>query len=61
MGALALSCSSHSGCSFGGLFTSTALTLLVLPAFYSLFGKYLIPKKEEMLAERDGKLNEVSA
>ena len=28
----------------GGLFTSTALTLLVLPALYSQFGKYLIPK-----------------
>ncbi len=28
----------------GGLFTSTALTLLVLPALYSKFGKYLIPK-----------------
>ena len=28
----------------GGLFTSTALTLLVLPALYSLFGKFLIPK-----------------
>ncbi len=29
----------------GGLFTSTALTLLVLPALYSKFGKYLIPKQ----------------
>ncbi len=28
----------------GGLFTSTALTLLVLPALYSLFGRWLIPK-----------------
>ncbi|MBD2316417.1 efflux RND transporter permease subunit [Phormidium tenue] len=28
----------------GGLFTSTALTLLVLPALYSQFGKYIIPK-----------------
>ncbi|MCA6573347.1 MAG: efflux RND transporter permease subunit [Pseudanabaena sp. M38BS1SP1A06MG] len=28
----------------GGLFTSTALTLLVLPALYSQFGKYVIPK-----------------
>ena len=26
----------------GGLFTSTALTLLVLPALYSLFGRYLV-------------------
>jgi len=28
----------------GGLFTSTALTLLVLPALYAQFGKILIPK-----------------
>jgi len=28
----------------GGLFTSTALTLLVLPALYSLFGRRLVPK-----------------
>lgn len=29
----------------GGLFTSTALTLLVLPALYSQFGRFLIPKQ----------------
>ena len=29
----------------GGLFTSTALTLLVLPALYAKFGKFLVPKK----------------
>ncbi len=29
----------------GGLFTSTALTLLVLPALYAKFGKLLIPKQ----------------
>ncbi|PMB48626.1 CusA/CzcA family heavy metal efflux RND transporter, partial [Fischerella thermalis CCMEE 5205] len=29
----------------GGLFTSTALTLLVLPALYSKFGNFLIPKQ----------------
>lgn len=29
----------------GGLFTSTALTLLVLPALYAQFGKILVPKK----------------
>ncbi|TAE28941.1 MAG: efflux RND transporter permease subunit [Oscillatoriales cyanobacterium] len=29
----------------GGLFTSTALTLLVLPALYARFGKFLIPKR----------------
>jgi len=28
----------------GGLFTSTALTLLVLPALYAQFGKILVPK-----------------
>jgi CzcA family heavy metal efflux pump len=28
----------------GGLFTSTALTLLVIPALYTRFGRYLIPK-----------------
>jgi CzcA family heavy metal efflux pump len=30
---------------FGGLFTSTAITLLVLPALYAKFGKALFPKK----------------
>jgi cation efflux system protein involved in nickel and cobalt tolerance len=29
----------------GGLFTSTALTLLILPALYSRFGKYLFSKQ----------------
>mgnify|MGYP001788344982 CR=1 FL=1 len=29
----------------GGLFTSTALTLLVLPALYAKFGKYLLSKQ----------------
>ncbi|MEB3827201.1 efflux RND transporter permease subunit [Phormidium sp. CCY1219] len=29
----------------GGLFTSTALTLLVIPALYSQFGKQLMPKQ----------------
>ncbi len=29
----------------GGLFTSTALTLLVLPALYIQFGKFLVPPK----------------
>ena len=33
----------------GGLFTSTALTLLVLPALYSQFGRFLIPKKNTQL------------
>ncbi|KYC34871.1 cation transporter [Scytonema hofmannii PCC 7110] len=30
----------------GGLFTSTALTLLVLPALYIQFGKFMVPKKK---------------
>jgi CzcA family heavy metal efflux pump len=41
----------------GGLFTSTALTLLVLPALYSQFGKLLIPKpiqSEEKVIITDG-------
>jgi Cu/Ag efflux pump CusA len=29
----------------GGLFTSTALTLLVLPALYAQFGRFLVPKQ----------------
>ena len=33
----------------GGLFTSTALTLLVLPALYSQFGRFLVPKKATQL------------
>jgi nickel/cobalt tolerance cation efflux system protein len=32
----------------GGLFTSTALTLLVIPALYARFGKSLIPKQKPM-------------
>jgi cation efflux system protein involved in nickel and cobalt tolerance len=31
----------------GGLFTSTALTLIVLPALYARFGKYLFPKQQQ--------------
>jgi len=41
----------------GGLFTSTALTLLVLPALYSQFGKLLIPKptqQEDKVIVTDG-------
>jgi len=44
----------------GGLFTSTALTLLVLPALYSMFGKYIVPKRAEILTEHEGKLEEVN-
>ena len=32
---------------FGGLFTSTALTLLVIPALYAKFGKWLVPKQKQ--------------
>ena len=31
----------------GGLFTSTALTLLVIPAIYAKFGKWLIPRQKD--------------
>ncbi len=35
----------------GGLFTSTALTLLVLPALYAQFGKFLMPKPTHQEAQ----------
>ncbi|HYW19282.1 MAG TPA: efflux RND transporter permease subunit [Nodularia sp. (in: cyanobacteria)] len=35
----------------GGLFTSTALTLLVLPALYSKFGRFLLPKQSAAVVE----------
>ena len=37
----------------GGLFTSTALTLLVLPALYAQFGQFLIPKKPKDTIQTD--------
>lgn len=38
----------------GGLVTSTALTLLVLPALYSLFGRFLAPEeKKENIQDMD--------
>ena len=37
----------------GGLFTSTALTLLVLPALYSKFGKYLTPKQNSPVIQME--------
>ncbi|MBD2456372.1 efflux RND transporter permease subunit [Nostoc sp. FACHB-87] len=40
---------------FGGLFTSTAITLVVLPALYAKFGKHLFPKKTEESKEKDEK------
>ncbi|MFB2920690.1 efflux RND transporter permease subunit [Aerosakkonema funiforme] len=41
----------------GGLITSTALTLLVLPALYSQFGRFLVPKKNTVEI-KDGLLKE---
>ena len=35
----------------GGLFSSTALTLLVLPALYSQFGRFLINKNPTKIVE----------
>ncbi|WP_017655737.1 efflux RND transporter permease subunit [Fortiea contorta] len=40
----------------GGLFTSTALTLVVLPALYAKFGKFLLPKRTMSVIE-DGKVS----
>ena len=37
----------------GGLFTSTALTLIVLPALYVKFGQFLIPKRNPSVVEED--------
>jgi Cu/Ag efflux pump CusA len=37
----------------GGLFTSTALTLLVLPACYMQFSRFLEPKKKVKIQDID--------
>ncbi|MBD2093364.1 efflux RND transporter permease subunit [Microcoleus sp. FACHB-1515] len=37
----------------GGLFTSTALTLLVIPALYAKFGKWLIPQHKANAVDLD--------
>ncbi|MEG4111233.1 MULTISPECIES: efflux RND transporter permease subunit [unclassified Microcoleus] len=42
----------------GGLFTSTALTLLVLPALYAQFGHFLRPQQPRLVIE-DGKVVKV--
>ncbi|AFZ38382.1 heavy metal efflux pump, CzcA family (plasmid) [Stanieria cyanosphaera PCC 7437] len=42
----------------GGLFTSTVLTLLVIPALYAKFGKWLIPKHASTDLEKNFHLNE---
>ncbi|MGB3767609.1 MAG: efflux RND transporter permease subunit [Phormidesmis sp.] len=41
----------------GGLFTSTALTLLVIPALYAQFGKRLMPKQKERLVNNGFSVN----
>ncbi|AFZ33450.1 MULTISPECIES: CusA/CzcA family heavy metal efflux RND transporter [Cyanophyceae] len=38
----------------GGLFTSTALTLLVLPALYSQFSRLLVPKQIKQTIQTEG-------
>jgi cation efflux system protein involved in nickel and cobalt tolerance len=43
----------------GGLFTSTALTLLVIPALYSRFGKYLFSKSRLPVSNND-KVGEIA-
>jgi nickel/cobalt tolerance cation efflux system protein len=47
----------------GGLFTSTALTLLVIPAVYSQFGKGLMPKQKTNIIQgvREFKFNKNSS
>jgi hypothetical protein len=35
----------------GGLFTSTALTLLVIPALYAQFGRWFMPKPKRAALE----------
>jgi nickel/cobalt tolerance cation efflux system protein len=42
----------------GGLFTSTALTLLVIPAIYAKFGKWLIPKQKADAVDMSFPVNE---
>ncbi|MEP6486689.1 efflux RND transporter permease subunit [Microcoleus vaginatus GB2-A3] len=41
----------------GGLFTSTALTLLVLPAFYAQFCKFLLPQEPQPVIEEGKRVN----
>jgi nickel/cobalt tolerance cation efflux system protein len=44
----------------GGLFTSTALTLLVIPAIYAKFGKFMIPKQQATKLEEEIEVDERS-
>jgi Cu/Ag efflux pump CusA len=41
----------------GGLFTSTALTLLVLPALYSQFARFLVPKNSKATISKELSVN----
>ncbi|MEG5171715.1 efflux RND transporter permease subunit [Microcoleus sp. B3-D7] len=41
----------------GGLFTSTALTLLVLPALYAQFGQFLLPQEPQPVIEEGKRVN----
>jgi nickel/cobalt tolerance cation efflux system protein len=45
----------------GGLFTSTALTLLVLPALYAQCGKLLVPQRSENTIQTDIIVEKVGA
>ncbi|XHX77172.1 MAG: efflux RND transporter permease subunit [Stenomitos frigidus ULC029] len=45
----------------GGLFTSTALTLLVLPALYAQFGKFLLPDRAESPIQTNASSEKVGA
>ena len=40
----------------GGLFTSTALTLLVLPALYAQFGRHLAPTAGHAAIQANGEI-----
>jgi CzcA family heavy metal efflux pump len=40
----------------GGLFTSTALTLLILPALYAKFGKFLLPRRTNSFIDNGKKV-----
>lgn len=42
----------------GGLFTSTALTLLVLPALYSQFGRFLGGKQKPSYGQQESKIDD---
>jgi nickel/cobalt tolerance cation efflux system protein len=42
----------------GGLITSTILTLLVIPAIYAKFGKWLVPKQKSLSIDNQFEVNE---